>query len=296
VALWKSVKCGFCGALIAKTESTVTRDSFRQALQRARQDTASLDAVVVGGSRYHLMEKLGAGEISQVYLARRVDAQPLLATVKLSSTSQAAARYAREAQALRELQLLDADGAGAYFSRLLPEVISQGVVEGDEHKQALVLRHFVGFWGSLAALNERFATGLDPRHAVWIWRRMLEALNFVHRHGWSHGDIRPEHALIDPKDHGVRLIGWASSKNGSRASDRAADLSRSARIVQVLLCGGDGSGDLPESVPAGLGKLVQRGANDRDFCQSQGADGLDGLLRAEAKEAFGPPAFVPLNI
>ena len=296
VALWRSVKCGSCGALITKTESVVTRDSFRQALKRARQDSAGLDGVLCGGARYYLMQTLGIGEISQVHLARRIGSLPFLATIKLSSAPTAAARYAREAQVLRELQILDGDAAGAYFSRLLPEVVAQGVVEENSGKHGLVLRHPNGFWGSLSALNDRFAPGLDPRHAIWIWRRMLEVLNFVHSHGWSHGDVRPEHALVHLQDHGVRLIGWASAKKGVGAKDKAADLLRSARVVQVLLCGAGSSGALPGEVPTGLAQLVTRAALDEDFCHSQSAEGLDALLRAEAKAAFGPPSFVPLNI
>jgi len=293
VALWRSVKCGSCGALITRAESLVTRDSFRQALNRARQDTAGLDGIVCGGARYHLMQELGVGQVSQVYFARRISPLPLLATVKLSSAPAAAALYAREAQVARELQALDGGGVGAYFSRLLPEVIAQGVVEGPGSRQGLVLRHPTGYWGSLAALNERFAPGLDPRHAVWIWRRLLEVLNFVHQHGWSHGDVRPEHALVHPHDHGVRLIGWTSAKKGG---NKAADLLRSARVVQVLLCGAGGLDSWPGGVPGGLGQLVTRAASDEDFCRSHGAEGLDTLLRAEAKAAFGPPAFVPLTI
>ena len=295
VALWRSVKCGSCGALITKTESVVTRDSFRQALSRARQDSAGLDAVMCGGARYHLIQTLGVGEISQVYFARRIGSVPLLATVKLSSVPTAAALYAREAQVSRELQVLCGDGTGSYFSRLLPEVIAQGAVEGNSGKQCLLLRHPTGYWGSLAALNESFGTGLDPRHAVWIWRRMLEVLNFIHKHGWSHGDVRPQHALVHPQDHGVRLIGWASAKKGAAPKDKAADLSRSARVVQVLLCGANGLA-MPEVVPTSLARLVTRAAMDEDFCRSQGADGLDTFLRAEAKAAFGPPSFVPLTI
>jgi serine/threonine protein kinase len=296
VALWRSVKCSSCGSLITKTDSVVTRDSFHQALKRARQGSAVLDALLCGGHRYHLMQMLGVGEISQVHLARRIDSLPILATIKLSSAPAAAALYSREAQVLRELQALDADGVGAYFSRLIPEVISQGVVEGNDGRQALVLRHPSGFWGSLAALNERFAPGLDPRHAVWIWRRILEVLNFVHSHGWSHGNLRPEHALVHPQDHGVRLIGWSSAKKGAGENAKAADLCRSARVVQILLCGASGSGNLPGSVPTGLAQLVTRTAMAEDFCRSQGAEGLDALLRAEAKAAFGPPSFVPLTI
>lgn len=295
VALWRTVKCNSCGALITKTESIVTRDSFRQALNRARQESAGLSAVVCGGARYQLLGRLGAGDISEVHLARRLDSAPLLATIKLSSVPAAAAHYAQEAHVSHELQLLDCDGAGAYFSRLLPDVIAQGAVEGNNGKQALVLRHPIGFWGSLASLNDRLASGIDPRHAVWIWRRMLEVLNFVHKHDWCHGDIRPEHALVHPQDHGVLLIGWASARKGARDKDKVADLCRSARVMEVLLCGAGGS-SLPASVPAGLAQLVTRAADNQDGCCSQGAEHLDALLRAEAQVAFGPPSFVALTI
>lgn len=296
IALWRSVNCGSCGSLIAKTEAVVKRDSFRQALSRARQDTVGLDAVLCGGARYQLIQTLGVGEISQVYLARRIDSLPLLVTIKLSSSSTAGEAYGREARVSEELQHLDLEGAGPHYSRLLPEVIAQGAVEGSPGKQALVLRHPSGYWGSLASLNECFASGIDPRHAVWIWRRMLEILNFIHHHGWCHGEVRPEHALVHPQDHGVRLISWSSARNGAPEKDKAVDLCRSARVVRVMLCGFGGSGALPASVPTGLAQLVTKAGMDQDFCRSQGAEGLDGLLRAEAKAAFGPPSFVPLTI
>jgi len=117
---------------------------------------------------------------------------------------------------LRELQAIHSDGAGAYFSQHLPEVVAEGEVEGGSHGQrALVLRHPNGYWGSLAALSVCFAQGIDPRHAVWIWRRMLGVLSYIHAVGWAHGDVRPEHALVHPQDHGVRLIGWASALRGA---------------------------------------------------------------------------------
>jgi serine/threonine protein kinase len=241
------------------------------------------------------MRKLGAGEISEVHLARRIGSMPLLATIKLSSSPAAAAQYAHEAQVARELQLLDPDGAGPYFSRLLPDAIAQGAVEENNGLQALILRHPNGYWGSLASLNERFASGLDPRHAVWIWRRMLEVLNFVHKQGWCHGDVRPEHALVHPQDHAVQLIGWASASKCAAEKNKAADLCRSARVVQVLFCG-TSSPNLPGGVPAGVAQLVTSAASDENFCRSQGAEGLDALLQAEAKAAFGPPSFVPLII
>ena len=221
---------------------------------------------------------------------------PFLATIKFSSSASAAAGYAQEAAALRELHAAQSGGASAYASHHLPEIIAHGPADGAGAQCALVLRHPVGFWGSLAALSGRFPQGIDPRHAVWVWRRMLDVLHFVHAQGWAHGDVRPEHALVHPQDHGVRLIGWASARKDAGEKERAADLLRCARVVMVLLGGSNGAGAIPQSVPAGLAELVTRASEDADFCKMQRAQGLDALLRSAAQASFGTPAFVPLIV
>jgi serine/threonine protein kinase len=239
------------------------------------------------GARYQLLDLIGTGEISQVYLARRIAATPFLATIKVSSSPAAGPRYAREAEVLRVLHTL---------SPLLPQVVAEGPVDGDPSRHALVFPHPNGFWGSLEDLNARFPQGIDPRHAVWIWRRMLDNLGFVHAQGWSHGDVRPEHALVHPEDHRILLISWGSAQKGASETDHAKDLVRCARTVLVLVSGTSGSGSVPDDVPAGLAKLLSRATQDEAFCRTHGAQGLDDLLRAAAHEAFGPPAFVPLTI
>ena len=292
MAIWRTVTCESCGALITRTESLVTRDSFRKALVRATADSAIAGGVIgCAGWSYLLMGLLGDGEISQVHVGRRIGMLPFLVTIKLSSASVAAKRYAREAEVLRELRAAD---AGGYFTHLLPEVVAHGAVEGDDSRQALVFRQPIGFWGSLAALNERYGQGIDPRHAVWIWRRILEALNLLHQLGWSHGGVRPEHALVHPGDHGVRLIGWENARSNAGTQAQAADLMRGARVVLVLLSGSSDTGMSSGLVPAELSQLVTRASHDEDFCRSQGASGLDTLLQAAAKSAFGPPKFVPM--
>jgi hypothetical protein len=297
VAIWRTVKCPSCGSLITRTESVVARDSFRQALLRARQESAPAgQGIQCGGRSYQLMQLLGSGEASQVYVARRIGALPCLVTLKLSSAPTAAARYTQEARILRELQVLPTAGVGAYFSQRLPEVVAVGSADASQpSQQALVLRHPDGYWGSLAALNERYPQGLDPRHAVWIWRRLLEVLGYIHAQSWAHGDVRPEHALVHPQDHAVRLIGWASAQKNAGAKAQATDLMRSARVVLVLLSGESAAG-LPNHVPAALGKLVTQASEDAAFCRAQGASGLDALLKAAALAAYGPPAFVPLTV
>lgn len=297
VALWRTVKCTSCGSLIMKTESVVMRDTFRKALERARHGHDVMGrSIVCGGWGYELRDKLGDGAISQVYHARRIGHMPLLATIKLSSDPSAAAAYAREAKVLAELSGSQDYATQVYFSQVLPRVLGHGVVDGNSGLHGLVLRHPTGYWGSLAALNHRFPEGIDPRHAVWIWRRMLGTLRPLHSAGWAHGDVRPEHALVHPRDHGVRLIGWASAGKDAGAKAQAMDLRWSARVVLVLMNGMNDGDAVHGHVPAPLAKIVTQASRDLDFCRVQGAQGLDVLLREASRTAFGPPSFVALSI
>ncbi|SKB07127.1 Lipopolysaccharide kinase (Kdo/WaaP) family protein [Prosthecobacter debontii] len=253
--------------------------------------------LVCRGQSYRLSQKLGAGEISEVYLGQRLGPMPLLVTIKLSSSPEAAVHYAREATVLRALHEQATEQAGVYAARRLPVVVAQGNVEGQGARQALILRHPNGFWGSLAELNARFPQGLDPRHGVWIWRRLLDLLHFIHAQGWSHGDVRPEHALVSPQDHGARLIGWASATRTRDAAFQAHDLRRSARVIAVLMSGaGDPEAGVRRLVPAPLADLLLQASEDLAFCQIQGAMGLDHELRRVAREVFGPPTFIPLEL
>lgn len=271
----------------------VTREPFRQALLRSRQADATGATLTCCGSSYRILQDLGSGEDSTVHLARRIGTQPMLVTLKLASSGSGAESHAREAAIARELQATDPGGSGAFFSRLLPEVVGLGMVDGNQ-RHALILRNPTGYWGSLGALADRFPGGLDPRHTVWIWRRILALLGFIHSHGWAHGDVRPDHALVHAPSHGVRLIGWGSARLGSHPAEQAEDLQHSARIIRVLLSTADGR--LSRQAPGGLVQLVDRASDDPDFCRAQGAPGLDELLRNESRRAFGPPTFVPLTI
>ena len=295
VATWRSVRCPACGSMVMRSVKMVRREAFSDALRRARQgmDAASSRQIVCGGVGYALLESLGRGAASEVHLARRLGPTPLLVTLKLSLSAAAADPLAREAKVLRELRAVDG-AEGVYAAEQLPEVIAWVPVDDGSGRRALVLRHPSGYWGSLAALSGRFPEGIDPRHSVWIWRRLLGILSFIHGLGWSHGDVRPEHALVHPQDHGVRLIGWADARGNAPPPAKAADLMRSARVVHVLLAGSNGPEALPSRVPSVLGSLISRAGGDEAFCNEQGAPGLEALLLAAARDAFGPPAFVPL--
>jgi hypothetical protein len=66
----------------------------------------------------------------------------------------------------------------------------------------------------LTTVRRAYPTGLDPRDAAWMWRRLLVALGFAHRAGVVHGAVLPTHVLIEPVDHGVVLVDWCYSSRG----------------------------------------------------------------------------------
>ena len=297
VAIWRSVKCASCGALITRTESIVLRESFRKVLARSRAEFGGATGdIECGGESYRLRDLLGRGEFSEVYLAQRTGALPFLATIKISSSAGAADHYARESAVLQELRESGDEAGRTYSLQHLPLVMAHGPMKGSTGKYAMVLRYAPGYWGSLAALHDRFPQGLDPRHAVWIWRRMLDVLRFLHVRDWVHGDVRPEHALVHPEYHGVRLIGWASARQHAAPKARARDLQRSARVIQMLLCGARSSGALPSHIPRELAELVSKASGDESFCLANDAKSIDTLLLDAARAAFGAPSFVPLNV
>lgn len=295
-ARWRTVQCSYCGATVTLGGSpSVERAAFRDALMRQRAGQAAGRAFGWRGERYAVLAPLGAGRHSEVLLARRIGAPPRHVTAKLARDADGAAALARELEVLQSLQQLDAPGA-AYFTQRLPQPIGLSLAQDDtgaEH-MALLLRHPPGYWGSLAEVLPGHPEGIDPRHAVWLWRRMLEVLAFVHDCGWVHGDIAPEHALVHPRDHGVLLIGWARAHTPAQAERAVAqDLARSAWTVRTLLHGlHDGEPGTGARTPAPLAALLRQCSDPADAALRGGARGIEQALSAAARDAFGAPQFV----
>jgi serine/threonine protein kinase len=87
-------------------------------------------------------------------------------------------------------------------------------------RQVNVLERLDGFY-TLEEVAHAYPAGIAGRDMAWMWRRVLVALGFVHRHGIIHGAITPEHVLIHPAMHGVVLVDWTlAGKPGERLKAR----------------------------------------------------------------------------
>jgi hypothetical protein len=283
-AIWRTIACPYCSATVTRSDSVVDMSRFHEAFQRFKQEASGHDARC-GERRYRVLRQLYQGPGTRLLQARRSGRLGEHVVLKFAD----AAKLEREHDILRQLQADTSPGA-AYFSQRLPESIAIG--PDGNGGTVLVLRHPPGYWGSLAEVRHRYPMGLDPRHVVWMWRRVLEVLAHVHSTGWNHGAVSLEHMLVHPADHGIFLVGWSGA---SRHGDRACDLMQSAWSMRTLLAGPHGRDDapsLPASAPAPLAALLQRACSDAHWLRAQGAAGLHHQITSTAAEAFGPPRFL----
>jgi hypothetical protein len=300
-ALWRAVACTYCAAEVTPVRQVVQASRFREAYLRSRADSsAGLSAIACGGHHYRILTNLAHGARSRVVLADRLGALPARMVLKIARADAPAGSLRREKEILDALQACSSADA-AYFTQRLPQPVAFGMSEdaAGGTDEVLVLRNPTGFWGSLADVRSNYPTGIDPRHAVWMWRRILDVLAFVHTSGWAHGRLGPDHLLVHPADHGVLIIGWAEARQyrldrpGAICSP-ARDLMQAAWTIRAMLSrtGWDLAPTIPASTPRQLAALLARASEDVSWCASVGAAGLDEQLVSAARAAFGSPRYL----
>ncbi|NTX12910.1 hypothetical protein HUA74_37390 [Myxococcus sp. CA051A] len=309
--------CDYCGAMVSAKGAAVWPKPARPADDPPF--APDRPRVTVANTRYVLLGRLGRGDGSDVFLARRDSRITELVVLKVARALDDKDLLAREYEVLEDLQRTDAQGA-EYFTRLLPQPVARGTAKDPEGiaRAALVYRWTSGFQHTFSEAREVYSDGVDPRAAVWMWKRALELLGFVHRAGYVHGAVLPPHLLLHPRDHGLMLVGWSSavrhrsfqSLPSTSASHRdfypdalwnggvptpETDVAMCARSITWVLGGDPATGAVPSRVPAPLAELLR--------AQHSGRSGLDvdawsvkEQVSAAAQEAFGPPSYVPFTL
>lgn len=307
------VTCGYCGVSVAWDQVRVRAADFRKALSEAEDCQPEAERFRIAGRNYRILGRLGHGESSDVFLGERAHRLRERVLIKILGASQDAERMTQEWAALQTLHAVKARGAEAYLARL-PQPVANGVAMlGAASRPATVWRHLSGFGPTFDDLLRAFPQGVDPRHGVWLWRRGLEMLGFIHGAGYCHGAILPQHCVVHPRDHGVLLVGWScfslpgkplpalcGARLGfygeSTVASPALDCSMLARSVIFVLGGDPLRGSLPAHVPTPFRDLLLESLDLSSNPRFTGAWDWIGTVKARAQEAFGAPSFVPLDV
>jgi len=139
--------------------------------------------------RYRVLQELGRGAMGAVWEVEDASGQRYaLKSPEGMSNSDAAKRFAREANALR---LLDH-----------PNLVAAIEVFVEHRTLFLVMEKVVG-----RSLTKRIAQGrLHPREALVIARQLLDGIGHAHAHGIVHRDLKPDHVML------VDMGGWERAK------------------------------------------------------------------------------------
>lgn len=170
---------------------------------------------------------------------------------------------------------------------------------------------------SVADILRAYPKGVDFRDMIWMLKRLLIGVGFLHERGHVHGGIIPAHILVHPEKHGAFLVGWSSAvpTGGSvsimsraaapfyapeipekREASAQTDIYMAFKVAVALLGGDLVTNALPETVPEPLRDFfrapLERWSRSRPTDAWKLHDDLEKLLL----EVVGKPTYRPFHM
>jgi serine/threonine-protein kinase len=188
---------------------------------------------------WELVERIGGGELADVYLARAADcsgAGPPGYAIKVlrdcwQDDPRGLAILAREVQVARDVVDAHIVPILAASLEVPPYYLAMPYLEG--HALADYLR---------------FETPLDLPVIFWIARQTAEGTLALDRGGWMHGDVKPTNIIVSPSGHATLVDLGFAARTLARGSivDRplVGTLNYIAPEMLYSSCGGDSQSDV----------------------------------------------------
>ncbi len=216
---------------------------------------------------------------------------------------------------------------GRLWIQCIPHVVDSFYIEQKGIKlRTNILERFEGFY-NVNEIRKRIPSGIDGRTFVWMWKRLLLMLDWVHHGGLIHGAVLPPHVLFypdndgkgrDPRKHSVRLIDWCYSIqmtpshhiygtrleaweriykayyppevfNKALASTPKVDLYMAAKTMIYLLGGEPENNHIPKHIPDSLAMLLYPCLEKHPNKRPNDIVTYFGIVRAAAEKEYGEP-------
>lgn len=255
--------------------------------------------------KYTITEVIAAGDLSTVYGGTDEIGQSIIA--KVSRTPVVNVLLAREATVATEL-LLHVDRPYITF---FPHLIESFKIKDKAVRQVNVFEDTRnGPCFPLTEVVANYPKGIDPRHFVWIFKRVLAMLMYTHRRGLVHAAVIPTHIVIRPSDHGMILVDWsyAVPRDGvvsvispsyrgfyppevmaKKPAGPETDLYMAAKCMEYIL-----GGEALDGVPGPFRRLLDSCLIPNPARRMSDAQMVFNQVVESAQAVYGRPKFVDL--
>lgn len=168
-----------------------------------------------GKQKFVVGKSIGDGDIANVYEAA---VEPGLVghlgvVFKIAKNPADNDLLQRERDVLKAINKASSDDRSkrAGYNEYFPQLLDSFSVKGPKTTRTANVLEYVPALRSLERVRQLVPQGLDFRDVVWMFKRVLVAIDFMHRSGFVHGAILPPHVLIHPINHLGRLIGFGQA-------------------------------------------------------------------------------------
>ena len=281
---------------------------IKAGLYGTAQATTPLRTVTSPAHTYTLEALHQRGELSNVYRAVNERGAPCLVKVALAPSVNDLLK--NEADTLRKLNVMVKDLSVREF---IPTLLESFSVRADNNVNLQVnVFDAKPNLHTLVSVFAEYPEGIDQKHFVWIYKRVLSLLGFVHELKLVHSAILPTHLLIEPNTHAICLVDWCfavplgcalrAASNAYRSwyppevtakkpVGAGLDLYMAARCMAYLL--GD-STDVPSRTESRFRRIIQPCLLGNPNYRSSNAWELYNELEVAARVVYGHARFVKL--
>jgi serine/threonine protein kinase len=153
---------------------------------------------------YIVKSGLAGGDVSSVYLGEFEGHTPVVMKI-------AAHHTLNDFLALEACMLVELNAAAAgtvSYKQFIPTILDAFQITIDGSIRRVNVFPYAEGFRPLTEITAQYPTGVDVRHFVWIFNRLLTVLSFAHSQGLVHGAVLPTHVLIHPITHAILLVDW----------------------------------------------------------------------------------------
>lgn len=178
-----------------EAEKKIARGIYGKAVESESHESECV--IATSRREYRVTRYLVRGEDSDVYLAEYDDPDDKIVPVK-KAVIKIADDLSKNSLIENEVQLLK-----ILNHQSMPELLDH-LLMPEDRKRAVITRMIDGH--DLYQIRESFPDGLEARHMVWVFERLLSVLGFLHYHAILHGNIEPGNIMIRGRDHNAFLL------------------------------------------------------------------------------------------